>query len=196
MLAAIACERAKLFSKGRFEASMATLDVGARSGRRETNHELPLVPFIDFLLCIVAFLLVTAVWSDMARLEADANVASKHALEPPEKVQTLHVDLRGDNRVLVEWKEGTTLIDRVEVPREHARFVELAKAVGRLWGQRGGHRAASDIVRDRAVLHTSNQLAFEDVAAALDAIYETKRTVTYRGLTGTIPAFDVAFAAD
>lgn len=31
------------------------------------NHEIPLIPFIDFLLCLVAFLLVTAVWSQMAR---------------------------------------------------------------------------------------------------------------------------------
>jgi hypothetical protein len=53
---------------------MATIDVGGRSSRRELNRELTLVPFIDFLLCIVAFLLVTAVWSQMARLEAQANV--------------------------------------------------------------------------------------------------------------------------
>ena len=53
---------------------MAGIDVGGGHGRRSVNQELPLVPFIDFLLCLVMFLLVTAVWSQMARLNADAQV--------------------------------------------------------------------------------------------------------------------------
>jgi biopolymer transport protein ExbD len=53
---------------------MAGIDVGGHGGKRSTNHEIPLIPFIDFLLCLVAFLLVTAVWSQMARINADARV--------------------------------------------------------------------------------------------------------------------------
>ena len=53
---------------------MAGIDVGGGGGKRPTNHEIPLIPFIDFLLCLVAFLLVTAVWSQMARINADARV--------------------------------------------------------------------------------------------------------------------------
>ena len=46
---------------------MAQIDTGSPAARgRATNHELPLVPFIDFLLCLVSFLLITAVWSQMA----------------------------------------------------------------------------------------------------------------------------------
>ena len=41
---------------------MATLDIATAAERRTVNRELPLVPFIDFLLCIVAFLLVTSGW--------------------------------------------------------------------------------------------------------------------------------------
>jgi len=48
---------------------MAGIDTGGgHGGKRATNHEIPLIPFIDFLLCLVAFLLVTAVWSQMARI--------------------------------------------------------------------------------------------------------------------------------
>ena len=36
---------------------MAGIDVGGgHGGKRATNHEIPLIPFIDFLLCLVAFL--------------------------------------------------------------------------------------------------------------------------------------------
>lgn len=43
----------------------------ARSdGRKSTNHDIPLVPFIDLLLCCVMFLLATAVWAELSRLAA------------------------------------------------------------------------------------------------------------------------------
>ena len=39
---------------------MAGIDVGGgHGGKRSLNHEIPLIPFIDFLLCLVAFHLVT-----------------------------------------------------------------------------------------------------------------------------------------
>jgi biopolymer transport protein TolR len=40
------------------------------AGRRKSvNAELLLVPYIDLLTCMVAFLLITAVWTQLARLE-------------------------------------------------------------------------------------------------------------------------------
>lgn len=46
---------------------MATLDVqGGRGRRRAVDSQVPLVPFIDLLLCCVMFLLVTAVWNQLA----------------------------------------------------------------------------------------------------------------------------------
>lgn len=48
---------------------MAGIDLGGAHGKKAVNHEVPLVPFIDFLLCCVMFLLVTAVWNQLARVE-------------------------------------------------------------------------------------------------------------------------------
>lgn len=42
---------------------------GGRKGRKDVNAELVLVPYIDLLTCMVAFLLITAVWTQLARLE-------------------------------------------------------------------------------------------------------------------------------
>src|SRR5262245_54961913 len=42
---------------------------GGRKGRKDVNAELVLVPYIDLLTCMVAFLLITAVWTQIARLE-------------------------------------------------------------------------------------------------------------------------------
>ncbi|HSS38372.1 MAG TPA: biopolymer transporter ExbD [Polyangia bacterium] len=40
-----------------------------RGRRKEVNAELLLVPYIDLLTCMVAFLLITAVWTQLARLQ-------------------------------------------------------------------------------------------------------------------------------
>jgi len=42
---------------------------GRRGGRRDVNSDLNLVPYIDLLTCMIAFLLITAVWTQLARLE-------------------------------------------------------------------------------------------------------------------------------
>src|SRR4051812_33146271 len=58
--------------------AMATIGTGAgQRGTRQTNHELPLVPFIDFLICLVVFLLAQAGFANIARLQSNANVPGK-----------------------------------------------------------------------------------------------------------------------
>ena len=50
---------------------MATIQVGAGGhGKRAVDHEIPLIPFIDLLLCCVMFLLVTAVWNRLAQMSS------------------------------------------------------------------------------------------------------------------------------
>jgi biopolymer transport protein ExbD len=44
---------------------------GGHGGKKSVDHSIPLVPFIDLLLCCVMFLLVTAVWNQLARLNAN-----------------------------------------------------------------------------------------------------------------------------
>src|SRR3954470_3781805 len=43
---------------------------GGHGGKKNVDSQLPLVPFIDLLLCCVMFLLVTAVWNEIASLNA------------------------------------------------------------------------------------------------------------------------------
>ena len=46
-----------------------SVEGGGRGRRKDVNAELLLVPYIDLLTCMVAFLLITAVWTQLARLE-------------------------------------------------------------------------------------------------------------------------------
>jgi biopolymer transport protein ExbD len=49
-------------------ASMGIASSG-RGGRRALDATLNLVPFIDLLSCCIAFLLITAVWTTIARVD-------------------------------------------------------------------------------------------------------------------------------
>lgn len=178
---------------------MASLDVGGHSGRRELNRDIPLVPFIDFLLCIVAFLLVTAVWSETARVEASAAVPGDAVGPSAPPAPELDVDMRHGDQFRLSWRLGNVVLDETEAPRRAisdkeaaVTYPDLAKLVVAEWGRRGSHRAETDPAKDRAVLHASNAAAFEEIVAAMDAIHAAEKTLGRR----SVPAFDVVFAAD
>jgi biopolymer transport protein ExbD len=188
---------------------MAGIDTGGggHGGRRSVNQELPLVPFIDFLLCLVMFLLVTAVWSQMARLNADAQVPGppnpEKDIEEQKKEKTLHVEMKGDRKFDLVWKEGTTVVNTIEVPRKQVPFGEgeytypdLAKKVEEEWKQNGSHRAATDKKFDQAILHTDNTTPFADVIAVIDAIYTPKREFKLGNQQEDVPAFNVTFSVN
>lgn len=67
---------------------MAGINVGGgHGGKKPVDSEIPLVPFIDLLLCCVMFLLVTAVWNQLARINANQATPSQQTPEdapPPE----------------------------------------------------------------------------------------------------------------
>jgi biopolymer transport protein ExbD len=186
---------------------MAGIDVGGHGGKRATNHEIPLIPFIDFLLCLVAFLLVTAVWSQMARMNADARVPGPPKDEPPEEIKKekqLHVEMRGDRKFQLIWKEGNTVVNTIDVDKKQVpmgdggdyRYPDLAKKISEEWKANGSHRAPTDAKFDQAVLHSDNSTPFSDIIAVIDAIYTPKRDFAARGKTEPMPAFNVTFSVN
>jgi biopolymer transport protein ExbD len=186
---------------------MAGIDVGGHGGKRPTNHEIPLIPFIDFLLCLVAFLLVTAVWSQMARINADARVPGPPQPDEPKdppKEKQLHVEMKGETKFQLVWKEGTTVVNTIDIEKKAVpvgdsgdmAYPDLAKKIVDEWTANGAHRAATDTKLDQAVLHTDNSTPFGDVIAVIDAIYTPKRDLTWSGKTEKVPAFNVTFSVN
>ena len=78
------------------------VESGGKSGKKSVNADLNLVPYIDLLTCMVAFLLITAVWSQLARLEAHQKGQGQAGEEtPPEKIVKLVVVVNGEGFNLV-----------------------------------------------------------------------------------------------
>jgi biopolymer transport protein ExbD len=76
--------------------------VSVPGGDGGLNVELNLVPFIDLLSSLVLFLLLSAVWIQIASIQAsvDTKGASSSAAPPPSKRLTVHITARGYN---LEW---------------------------------------------------------------------------------------------
>ncbi len=163
------------------------------------NHELPLVPFIDFLLCCVTFLLVTAAFSDLARLASNANVPGKISDQLAPEPKRLHLTLQ-ERSFHLSWQTGATVLATSDVPiqateteRGGRRYPALAQFLDRDWQANGSHRNSSDPALDEAVLHVKNSAPYEDVVAVLDALRAPTRALP-GGSRGSVYA--LSFAAD
>jgi biopolymer transport protein ExbD len=88
---------------------MASISVGGAGGKRPVDAEIPLVPFIDLLLCCVMFLLVTAVWNQLSQLEARApdTAGPSTTVAPVDTSPTLLLAADG-------WQVSSGAGDRVE----------------------------------------------------------------------------------
>src|SRR5881392_2899003 len=74
-----------------------------KGGRKSLNADLNLVPYIDLLTCMVAFLLITAVWTQLARLQAQQKGQGQAGEETPPELQvkiTVVVNQEGCNVVV------------------------------------------------------------------------------------------------
>jgi biopolymer transport protein ExbD len=68
----------------------ATPQPAAKGGKKALDAEINLVPFIDLLSCCITFLLITAVWTQIAGLQ----VASSGAPPEQQQKQEATVDLK------------------------------------------------------------------------------------------------------
>jgi biopolymer transport protein ExbD len=163
--------------------------------RRVVNQEINMVPMIDLMVCCISFLLITAVWSHLARIDSSALVpGGQLPTRHPDK--TLHVDARSAEKFTLTWKQGSTVISTLDVPRIEVdrRFPDLASTVAAEWRTNGSHRDSSDRELDQAVLHTGDKAPFGEIVAIIDAVHSPKRAAG--SAPHASPAFNVTFATD
>ena len=184
---------------------MGGVDVGdsGGKGKRSTNAELNLIPFIDLLFVTVAFLLITAVWVTGSRLNANAQVPGPSDSPPPdvfrqEKILNLTVE---PDQFTLAWKQGNDVVSVVKVPKpadagDPTQYADLARTIEAEWIRNGGHKDAADPNVDQAILHTDNRAPFKEIAAVMDALYATKRDYVAgrEGKLARVPAFNMTFA--
>ena len=161
-----------------------------------------MIPFIDLLMVTVSFLLITAVWSSMARLETRATVPSTAgSFATKDQPTTLQVRATRQGVFVLEWQTGTKVESIAEVPmvaNDEGRYLALEDAVKKAYvvGQAVHHlqgdlgAADQALAWNGAVVHVDAMLPLRDVTRIIDAVSTPQRRV---GKT-SLPAFAVTFS--
>src|ERR1700677_4321321 len=187
-----------------------SVDSGGKGGRRSLDSEINMIPMIDLLMVTISFLLITAVWTNMARINADAQVPGPprpdQEVEKQEPEKQLHVEMRSPDKFVLIWKQAGTVISTIDVPRKDdiqmsgsaklVRYPDLAAKIESEWRTVGAHRDATDRKFDQAILHTDNETAYVYVIGVIAAIYQPHRPFSAGGRTEAVPAFNVTFAVN
>lgn len=182
---------------------------GGKGGRRTLDSEINMIPMIDLLMVTISFLLITAVWTHMARINADAQVPGPPREVEPDKIEPekqLHVEMRQPDKFVLIWKQSGTVISTVDVPRKDVvvekggqksvRYPDLAAKIEQEWKTVGSHRDGTDKKFDQAILHTDNETQYVFLIGVIDAIYQAHRPFAFGGKTEQVPAFNVTFAVN
>ncbi|MFO0572697.1 MAG: biopolymer transporter ExbD [Polyangia bacterium] len=133
------------------------MSVPTKGGRKALDAAINLVPFIDLLSCCISFLLITAVWTQLASLPVSRGGGGGEAGDPPEVQLTLEV--RGDG-FLLRKSTGEQL--PVSAPAGGAGFVELAALLKQVKEQ---HPRTDDIT-----VQADDRVPYERVIRTLDTL--------------------------
>jgi hypothetical protein len=186
----------------------ASVGSGSKGGRRALDSEINMIPMIDLLMVTISFLLITAVWSHSARLQADARAPGPPdgPVVTPEPDKQLHVDMRDADHFVLTWKQGRDVLASVDVPRREVvaldggtrvvRFPDLAEKVAAEWVASSAHKSATDARLDQAVLHTGSDTPYAALIGAIDAVYQVHRPLQLAGRAEVVPAFHMTLAVD
>ena len=134
---------------------------GGHGGKKSVDHSIPLVPFIDLLLCCVMFLLVTAVWNQLASHDVVQSVPGGSVDQPPSDALKLVLQVNAGGYVL-----SSTAGDRIEIPKAGDHY-DRAGLCERLKIYR-----ASDPNRRDLLLSADDGVVYDALVQAMDAAAE------------------------
>ena len=133
------------------------VESGGKAGKKSVNADLNLVPYIDLLTCMVAFLLITAVWSQLARLEAHQKGQGQAGEEtPPEKIVKLVIVVNGEGFNLVADQ------DQQPIPKRGDQY-DFEKLSGELKKFKDAHPDKTDLQ-----VASEDTIKFETLVKTMD----------------------------
>lgn len=134
---------------------------GGHGGKKSVDQDIPLVPFIDLLLCCVMFLLVTAVRNQLARLEANMAIpgAPNPDEPPPEEDDQIKLYLKVlQSGYALESSAG----DSIQIPKNGDAY-DIAGLRTKLQ-----ERRQMDANRHDLILLAENGVKYSEIVQAMD----------------------------
>jgi biopolymer transport protein ExbD len=142
------------------------IQVAQKGGRKPLDAELNLVPFIDLLSCCISFLLITAVWTQLSRIDVSQKGQGQAGTEveekPPELKLVLIVDDSG-------FRLSTSVGEVHPMPKKDGKAYDFEALNKKLSEVKRDHQDKNDI-----------QIASDD-AIKYDFIVQTMDTCLTAG---------------
>jgi biopolymer transport protein ExbD len=143
---------------------MAGISTGqSEGGKRSVDHEIPLIPFIDLLLCCVMFLLVTAVWNKLASLDANLESPGEADMERVRDDIPLTVQISANGYVV-----ASPAGDYVRIPRAGEEGYDVLALEEHLAAR---HRMAPNA--RGAVVSADDGVQYAELVKAMDVLHGT-----------------------
>jgi biopolymer transport protein TolR len=138
---------------------MAVSIQSGKGTKKSLNVELNLVPYIDLLTCMVAFLLITAVWTQLARLSASQKGQGQAGEETPPEMQTKIV-------VVVSQEQFNLVVgqDQTPIPKKGTEY-DYEKLAAELKKAKDTHPDKNDVQ-----VASEDQVVFETLIRTMDAV--------------------------
>lgn len=143
-----------------------SVQTGGKGGKKPLDADLNLVPFIDLLCCTIAFLLITAVWTQLARINVTQKGQGQAGAEstdvPPPTVKiTVVVDDTG-------YKLSTGQGDLLPVPKKDGNY-DAGTLREKLQELKRNHPDKNDVH-----VASDDAVRFEHIVAVMDVCLDAK----------------------
>jgi len=148
-----------------------SVDTGGKGGKKPLNSDLNLVPYIDLLTCMVTFLLITAVWTQLARVDVTQKGQAQSAEQTDEKPpETRLVIVINEEGFLIA---GGAAGDQKPIKKKEGKYdydtlLAILKEVKKTYpDKRDVHIASEDGIQYQYIIQTMDtalEAQFPDIA--------------------------------
>jgi biopolymer transport protein ExbD len=133
---------------------------GGGGGKKSVDVDINLVPFIDMMSCLVAFLLITAVWTNLAQINIKPKgMANQSDVPPPtEPPQNISMLVAGDSI----WV-GVSTGDRRQIKKagENHDWENVATTLAEF-------KSGVFVAREDIEIAAEDGVQYQDIISAMD----------------------------
>ena len=140
-----------------------SVDTGGGGGKKAVDLQIPLVPFIDMLAMMITFLMMTAVWTQIGKLQVSQAGGPSDSSEPPKPTLQLNLTLTEQGYKLTAGAEALDIAKTPDGKFDTAKLIEKLKAIKK---DNPDQRAITVMAED--------SIQYEHLVAAVDSCLEAE----------------------
>lgn len=143
------------------------MDMGGstKGGKKPLDAMINLVPFIDLMAVTIVFLIMTAVWTQLGRLQvSQAGQSSSEQEPPPQTLQPITLLITEKDLKLTV---GGSQLDPIAITRDDKGRVEIEKLMTKLKELKTQQPDQSAIT-----LSTEDNVKYEDLVRLIDTVVQ------------------------